>query len=234
MAPAVFQAYSRPEALCAPAVAGIGEVQEEREREAEGQRDRQHGREAEGEAGGLVRRERDGQHGEGGEVGDRQLADRPLAGEHGEACSHEEDAHGPGGPDDAATHPPVDRRAERDAEQHGEQHDVEGVHRRADDQGVRARPEHLDAERGRAGGEGESGAEGRAGPRRGGGAGPSLVERCLAGGIGPISIAQRRATPPTKRLVAAATTSVPRTPRAGTRTNGASATPSAPPRVLRR
>ncbi len=148
--------------------ARIGEVQQQREGETQHERDRQHRREAEREAGELVGGEGDGQRAEGGEVGDRQETDRPLAGEHRETRAGEEEAHGPRRSEHPAAHARVDGGAEGDADEHRQQHQVEGVDRGADHQRVRPRPQHLDAEGGGSRGEGEGGAEGGGGPSRAG------------------------------------------------------------------
>ena len=145
-------------------VFGAGrEVQQQREREPEHDGDRQQRRQAEREvrrAGGARRR--------------RAAARAPRARRSGAGRS-------PTVPPSTATpartnsrpvsragwrmrlrRAAVERRPGRDAQQHRQQHQAEGVHRRADDERVGAGPQHLDAEGRGARGEREHEAQRRA------------------------------------------------------------------------
>ncbi len=110
----------------------------------------------------LVELEGDGQQLERHEPYDREPADRPLSSQHGHAGEDEQQTRESRGVEDAAAARAVERRPGRDAQQHRQQHQAEGVHRRADDERVGAGPQHLDAEGRGARGEREHEAQRRA------------------------------------------------------------------------
>ena len=91
-------------------------------------------------------RERHRQQPERGQRDHGQPADRPGAGQHREPRPTKSAPDRPRGVGDPRTSRRVERRADRDPEQDREQHQVEGIHGRADHERVRARPQHLDAE----------------------------------------------------------------------------------------